>query len=132
MHSTSSNNACSFGLSVVEIDVVLPSYHGMVTAISSSSITVQDHSNASRTIKITSSTTFVRARQTVSLSTVTKGENVSAEGSLNSDGSLNAQVVHIDLPHAGGQITKISSSTITTQDKHGTHTKKRLSLFGKT
>ncbi len=105
-----------------QIDIVLPGYHGAVTSVNSSSITVQDHSGASRTIKISSSTTFVRAGQTVSLSAITKGENVGAAGSLNSDGSLNAQVVHIDLPHAGGQITKISGSTLTTQDKRGTHT----------
>ncbi len=109
-------------ITATQIDIVLPSYHGTVTSVNGSSFTVQDRSGASRTINISSSTTFVRAGQTVSLSAITKGENVGAEGSLNSDGSLNAQDVHIDLPHVGGQITKISGSTITTQDRRGTHT----------
>jgi len=109
-------------ITATQIDIVLPGYHGTVTSVNSSSIVVQDHSGASHTINISSSTTFVRAGQTVSSSAITKGENVGAEGSLNSDGSLNAQDVHIDLPHVGGQITNISGSTLTTQDRRGTHT----------
>ncbi len=109
-------------ITATQVDIVLPGYHGVVTSISNNSITLQDANGTSHTIKITSSTSFLRAGQTVSLSAVTKGANVGAAGSLNSDGSLNAQVIHIDLPHAGGQITKLSSTTITTQDKRGTHT----------
>ncbi|GAC1394216.1 MAG: hypothetical protein NVS4B11_11770 [Ktedonobacteraceae bacterium] len=67
-------------ITAAQIDIVLPGYHGVVTSVTSNSIAVQDHSGASRTIKITSSTTFVRAGQTVSLSAVTKGANIGAVG----------------------------------------------------
>lgn len=109
-------------ITATQIDIVLPGYHGVVTSVSDTSIMVQDRRGTAHTIKINASTVFVRAGQTVSLSAITKGEQVGAQGSLNSDGSLNAQVVHIDLPRAGGHITKISDTTITTQDKRGTHT----------
>lgn len=110
-------------ITATRVDIVLPGYHGVVTSVSDSSISVQDpKGNSTHTIKISSITSFIRAGQTVSLSAITKGETIGAAGSLNSDGSLNAQVVHIDLPHAGGQITKISGSTLTTQDHRGTHT----------
>lgn len=109
-------------ITAVQVDIVLPGYHGLVTAVNGSTITVQDRSGTKRTIKVSSSTSFLRAGQAISLSDIKSGEQVGAAGTLNSDGSLNAEVVHIDLPHVGGQVTKISGSTITTSDRHGTHT----------
>lgn len=109
-------------ISATQVDIVLPGYFGAVTAVGSNTITVQDR-NGSHIINISSSTTIESAGQTISLSGVKVGDRVAAEGSLNSDGSLNAEAIHVSLPQAGGQITKISGNTITVKDPRGsTHT----------
>jgi hypothetical protein len=95
-----------------------------VTAINGNDITIQDARNTSGTsvIHTNSSTTFTRAGQASSLSAVTVGAEISAAGTKNSDGSLQAEALQIVLPHAGGQITAVNGSTLTLQYRGGTQT----------
>ena len=111
-------------VTATRIDVALAGAHGKVTAISGNDITIQDERNTSSTqvVHTSSSTTFTRAGQTSSLSAVTVGGEVTAAGTKNSDGSLQAEAVQIVLPHAGGQITAVNGSTITVQNRGGTQT----------
>ena len=109
-------------ITATRVDIELPSYGGQVTAISGSTITLQDHQGTAHTIKTTSSTRFTLAGQSASLSDVKTGEQISAEGTLNSDGSLTAETVQIELPGYRGQVTAISGSTITVQDRGDTRT----------
>lgn len=111
-------------VTATRIDVALAGAHGKVTAINGNDITIQDERNASSTqvIHTNSSTTFTRAGQTSSLSAVTVGGEISAAGTKNSDGNLQAEAVQIVLPHAGGQITAVNGSTIIVQNRGGTQT----------
>lgn len=107
-------------LNAETVQIKLPSYYGQVSAVSGSTITLKDRKGTSQTIKTTSSTKFTRGGQSASLSDVKTGDQIAASGTLNSDGSLNAQVVAIVLPHVDGQITTISGTIITIQERDGT------------
>ena len=93
-----------------------------VSSISGQKITAKQQDGTSVTITTTSSTMYMRAGQKVSADAVTTGTTIHVRGTKNSDGSITATQIDIVLPHAGGQITKINGSTLTVQDKRGTHT----------
>ena len=93
-----------------------------VTSVSGQKITAKQQDGTSVTITTTSSTIYMRAGQKVSASAVTTGTTIHVRGTKNSDGSITAVQIDVVLPHLGGQITKISGSTLTVQDKGGVHT----------
>jgi Domain of unknown function (DUF5666) len=102
------------------VEIVLPSVAGTVTAISGSTLTLKsERGTATATVHIAAGATLQRAGQTASLSDIHVGDTITAVGTLNSDKSLNAERVEIVLPHAGGQITKISGADITVKDPFG-------------
>src|SRR5262249_41128366 len=106
-------------ITATHIEVLLPHASGSVTAISGGTITVQGRDGASQTIHTSASTAVERAEQTASLSDIKVGDRIVAEGAQNSDGSLNAEAIYIVLPHGAGQITAISSGSITVRDPFG-------------
>lgn len=84
------------------IAVVLPHLGGKVTAISGSTITVEQRDGTSGTIKVTAGTTYgVGDNASAALSDIAVGQFVVAEGATNSDGSLNAARV-ISRPDGPG------------------------------
>jgi len=109
-------------INATHVEIVLPGLGGTVTAVSGSDITVKGRDNASHVIHTSSGTTFERAGKTVDIAAVTTGARISAQGAQNSDGSLDAEVVRIQAPHAGGKVTAVSGTTITVQDRRGTQT----------
>jgi len=109
-------------VSATRVDIVLPHVGGRVTAISGSTITITDHEGGTATIHTAASTTVQRADQSASVKDIAVGAQINAEGTRNSDGSLNAEAITIVLPRAGGQIKSVSGSTITVTDPRGTTT----------
>ena len=109
-------------IAATRVDIVLPQAGGKVTAISGSTITIQDRQGATQAIHTSASTTVQRAGQTASLSDIAVGTQIGAEGTKNSDGSLNAEAIQIVLPRAGGQIKSVSGTTITVTDPRGAST----------
>lgn len=109
-------------VSATRVDIVLPSYGGAVTSVSGSTITVRDAKGTTHTIHTSAATTVERAGQASSLSAITTGAQIRAEGGKNSDGSLNAEAIEIVLPHAHGQVSAVSGSTITLKDPRGAQT----------
>jgi len=76
-----------------------------------------------KTIVVDSSTVYLAAGQSSQLSNITVGSRVEAEGALSSDSSsLTALQVTIQMPEYHGQVTAVNGSTITLQDRDGTHT----------
>lgn len=76
-----------------ELDVVLPHVDGKVTAISGSTITVQEPDGTTAKIVVGSSTTFRVDGATGALSGIKVGMVVMAEGTKASDGTLTASAV---------------------------------------
>jgi hypothetical protein len=110
-------------ISATKIEVALPGFHGAVSAISGTDITVKDAKDSTtHVIHTDSNTAFTQAGASSSLSAVTVGGQISAVGTLNSDGSLHAEAVRIVLPHSGGKITQISGSTVTVSERNGAAT----------
>lgn len=101
------------------VDIEVPSYGGQVTAISGSTITIHDPRGTSHTIHTSTSTTVERADATSTVSAIAVGDQIIASGAKNSDGSLNAEQIRVQLPHVDGQIQSVSSSALTVKDWRG-------------
>ncbi len=76
------------------IRVILPSVGGQVSAVSGSTITVTQRDGTSATIHVDSATTYqVEGVTTATLSDIKVGNFVMAQGTLRTDGSLDASTV---------------------------------------
>lgn len=117
------------------VAIILPSYHGTVTGVTGSDITVKDaRSGATHVIHTDANTSFTRGSANSSLGAVATNDEISAEGLLNSDGSMQAAAVHILLPHAGGKITAIAGdkSSLTVQNPRDASKTVTIHLSGST
>jgi len=89
--------------SITKIVVVMPSIGGEVTAKTSDTITVTQRDGTTATIHVDSSTTYtVQGVETATLADITVGMHVRAEGTENSDGSLDASSVRSGFRGRGG------------------------------
>ena len=82
---------------VTAIKVVLPTIGGEVTAISDSTITVTGKDGTAGTIHVDGDTTYEVDGDAAALSDVAVGSFVVAEGTLRTDGTLDADRVHSGL-----------------------------------
>lgn len=84
------------------IDIELPSVMGKVTATSANSITVSDPRGTSYTVLVSNATTYSKAGSTASLSDVSVGSMVFAQGAFatGSTTTLDATTVGIGTPGA--------------------------------
>jgi len=82
-----------------EIDIDVPHLAGQVVSVSGNVITVSDQEGFYRTIDVSSTTTYVKSGASSTLSEVTVGSFIGAEGSIASDHTtLDASSVTIGLP----------------------------------
>ncbi len=100
-------------ITATAIQVILPTEFGVVTKVSGSTITLSSFNSTSRTVTVSGSTTYTRAGQAASLSDISTGTAIEAEGTTAADGSLSALRVVIETPRLLGQVTAVSGSTIT-------------------
>ncbi len=125
----------SGNITATHIEIVLPAYHGTVSAISGADITVTDpRTGTTHVIHTDANTTFTSGSSATTITAVAKNDDITAEGTLNSDGSMQALAVHIMLPHAGGKITAIASddSSVTVQDPRDSTKSVTIHLSGST
>lgn len=109
-------------VNATRVVIMLPGFRGQVASVSGSTITVSDR-QGTQTIHVSSATTYTTdGGAASSLSAVVKGAEIEAVGSKNSDGSLNAEAVEIETPHASGKVSAVSGTTITVTDPRGTQT----------
>lgn len=89
-------------ITATSINIVLPGYAGMVTAVGGNTVTIQTRSGTTHTVKVNTSTRYYQGRgrsaQPGSLNSIKVGDWLAAQGTLNSDGSLNAEVVYFGQP----------------------------------
>ena len=77
------------------VKVKLPHAGGMVTAKTGNSITVKKRDGTTATIHVTDSTKYaVNGKDAATLADIAVGDKVNAEGTLRTDGSLDALAVH--------------------------------------
>jgi hypothetical protein len=92
--------------SIDAIAVIPPHVGGTVTAISGSTITVEQRDGTSATVKVTGDTTYQVSGDDAALADVEVGMFLVAEGTENSDGSLTATAVRAadraSMPGPGG------------------------------
>ena len=89
--------------SITKIVVVMPSIGGEVTAKTADTITVTQRDGTTATIHVDSATTYtVQGVENATLADITVGMHVRAEGTENSDGSLDASSVRSGFGGRGG------------------------------
>jgi len=80
----------------VTVKLSLPHLDGVVTAVSGSTITIRMGKKRTGTIHVTGATTYAMPGvTTATLASILVGAKVKARGTLNPDGSLNAQAIRI-------------------------------------
>jgi hypothetical protein len=102
------------------ITVVLPHVNGTVTSVDASSITVKLPDDTSKTVTLTSSTTYRVGGKTASAGAVVSGARVDIQGEVASDGTFTATVVNVTPSAVGGTISAKSGDSITVKDRAGT------------
>jgi hypothetical protein len=97
-------------ISASSITVVLPTESGKVTNLSP--LTISGFNNTSHTIDVGSSTTYTMAGQRATLGDIAIGTFIVAQGTTNSGSSLNALMITIQTPRAGGQVSASSPDSV--------------------
>ncbi len=100
---------------ITSVAVVLSHAGGTVSAVSADSLTITHQDNSTQKVNLTSATTYMDLGKTISLADIKNGIMVEAQGMLNADGSLNAEVINVRHDQLGGVVTAISGNTITVQ-----------------
>lgn len=90
---------------------------GLVTAVSSTSITVQDLQGTSTTYTIDSFTKVTKERQTAAAADLAVGEHVRILTSTSS--ATTASGIDIELARIGGEVVSVSGNTVTVSDRDG-------------
>ncbi|HUG31087.1 MAG TPA: DUF5666 domain-containing protein [Candidatus Limnocylindria bacterium] len=96
--------------------------HGGITiaAIDGSSISLETADGWTRTITVDAETTYAKGGDTISLADLAVGDQIAFRQTLEDDGSWTIDGVAVILPHVGGEVTAISGSTITVEQRDGT------------
>jgi hypothetical protein len=102
------------------ITIVLPREAGVVANLSGDAFTLTGFNGAMHTIHTTTSTRYQKAGTTVPANEVNDGAAVVVEGTLNSDGSLTAVRITIQVQQVVGQVTAVNSNGYTITSRRGT------------
>ncbi len=108
-------------ITALKVDIMVPGAGGNVTKVDGATITVSDR-GGSKTIITDAATRILKAGQAATLADITAGSKIRANGTLNSDGSLKAEQVVIELPREHGAVSKVDGATITLTDPRGNKT----------
>lgn len=93
-----------------------------ITAISGSSISLATADGWTRTISVDSGTTYSKSGETIAQADLEIGDEIAFRQTRETDGSFTIDSIAVIPPHAGGEVTAVSSSTITVQRRDGTST----------
>jgi len=91
-----------------------------ITAINGSNVSLKTADGWTRTITVTSATTYTKAGETIALADVDVGDQIHFRQTLEDDGTYTIDAVVVVLPHVGGEVTAVSGSTITVDQRDGT------------
>ena len=91
-----------------------------VTAMSGNSISLKTEDGWTRTITVDSGTTYTKAGATIALGDLKVGDQIGFRQTHESNGTWTIDSIVVILPSAGGEVTKISGSSITVTQRDGT------------
>lgn len=91
-----------------------------VTAISGSSISLATEDGWTRTITVDADTEFTKGGDAITLADLAVGDQVGFRQTLEDDGTWTIDSIAVILPHVGGEVTAVSGSTITVDQRDGT------------
>ena len=100
---------------ITAIQVVIPQVAGTVTGVTADGFTLTSRKNATWTITVTGTTSYVVGGAAGSRVDVTVGANVVVAGTQTGDSALTALTVRIELPRVLGKVTAKTADTITVQ-----------------
>jgi hypothetical protein len=90
-----------------------------ITAIDGNSLSLETADGWTRTITVDSGTTYSKSGDTIALGDLAVGDEIGFRQTLEDDGTYTIDSVAVILPHAGGEVTAVSGSTITVKDRDG-------------
>ncbi len=91
-----------------------------ITAISGSNLSLETADGWTRTITVDSGTTYSKAGATITLADLAVGDEIGFRQTHETNGTWTIDSVAVIAPHAGGQVTAVSGSTITVTQRDGT------------
>jgi len=103
---------------ITAIQVILPHVDGTVKVVNGNTITVTQRDNTTRDITVDGSTAYKLAGAPSSLSAVSVGAQIDAQGTTTND-TFAASLVNIQPAMAGGTVTANDGSTIAVKTRDG-------------
>jgi hypothetical protein len=91
-----------------------------ITAVSGNNISLETADGWTRTITVDSGTTYSKSGATIALGDLKVGDEIGFRQTHETNGTWTIDSIVVVLPHAGGEVTKISGSTITVTQRDGT------------
>jgi hypothetical protein len=91
-----------------------------ITAINGNDISLTTADGWTRTMTVDSGTTYSRSGATIALSDLKVGDEIGFRQTHETNGTWTIDSIVVILPHAGGEVTKVSGSTITVTQRDGT------------
>jgi hypothetical protein len=91
-----------------------------ISSISGSSLSLKTADGWTRTITPTSATTITKAGATITVSDLEVGDQIAFSQTRQTDGTYTIDAIRVILPSVGGQVSAVSSNTITVTQGDGT------------
>jgi hypothetical protein len=91
-----------------------------ITAVNGSNVSLETADGWTRTITVDGDTTYSEAGETIAQSDLAVGDEIRFRQTLEDDGTWTIDAIAVIRPHAGGQVTAVSGSTITVEGRDGT------------
>jgi hypothetical protein len=91
-----------------------------ITAISGSNISLETVDGWTRTITVDSGTEYSKSGDEIALGDLAVGDEIAFRQTLEDDGTWTIDAIVVIPPHAGGEVTAVSGSTITVEQRDGT------------
>jgi hypothetical protein len=98
-----------------------PGFGGItITAISGNNISLKTADGWTRTITVDRGTIYSKGGATIVVGDLKVGDEVGFRQTRETDGTFTIDSIAVILPHAGGEVTAVSGSSITVQGRDGT------------
>ena len=97
---------------ITTIQVVVPTASGTVTAVTSTSVTISQGGNSTKTLTLTGATTFTQGGAAATSSALVVGVRITAQGTVDSAGNFTATTVNISAAAVRGTVASKTATTI--------------------